>query len=45
MLLSKNELKSIKAGASIGWIAAGIIAAVSFIAGVFDGFTRPIKCN
>lgn len=45
MQLTKNELKNVKAGASIGWIAAGIIAGISFIAGILDGFTRPIKCK
>ena len=44
MKLKKEELKQIKAG-SAGWIAAGIIAGVTFLIGVFDGFTRPFKCR
>lgn len=43
--LNYNEAKMIKAGASAGWIAAGIIAGISFIIGIFDGFTRPFKCR
>lgn len=44
--LSINESKNIKAGAvSAGWVAAGIIAGITFLVGVFDGFTRPFKCR
>lgn len=45
MELTKNELKQIKAGASAGWIVAGIIAGITFIIGVLDGYTRPFKCR
>lgn len=43
--LSINELKQIKAGASAGWIAAGIIAGITFLVGLFDGYTRPFRCR
>lgn len=43
--LNMKELKSIKAGASSGFIFAGIIAGISFLAGIFDGFTRPFRCR
>lgn len=43
--LNKNELKQIKAGASGGWIAAGIVAGITFLAGIFDGYFRPFKCR
>lgn len=44
--LSKNEAKKIIGGAvSGGWIAAGIIAGITFLVGVFDGITRPFKCR
>ena len=43
--LTKNELKEIKAGASVGWIVAGIVAGVTFLVGIFDGYTRPFKCR
>ena len=36
-LLTNNELLKIKGGASAGWIAAGIIAGLTFLAGVLDG--------
>lgn len=44
-LLKENELKSIKAGASIGWIVGGIIAGITFLSGVLDGYFRPFKCR
>ena len=44
-LLTNNELLKIKGGASAGWIAAGIIAGLTFLAGVLDGITRPFKCR
>ena len=43
--LNMKEVKSIKAGASSGFIFAGIIAGISFLAGIFDGFTRPFRCR
>ena len=42
--LNSQELKSIKGGFG-GWVIAGIIAAAIFVVGVFDGLTRPQKCN
>ncbi len=41
--LTNKESKEIKAGASGGWIAAGIVAGITFLVGLFDGFTRPIR--
>ena len=35
--LKNNELKKIKAGGVSGWAIAGIIAGITFLAGVFDG--------
>lgn len=43
--LTNNEAKSIKGGAAGGWIAAGIVAGITFLVGVFDGFTRPFRCR
>ena len=43
--LKSNTLKQIKAGGASGWIVAGIIAGITFLVGVFDGFTRPFKCR
>lgn len=42
--LNYNELKNIHGGISF-WTGAGIVGIVIFLAGVLDGFTRPIKCN
>ena len=35
--LTIKESKDIKAGASGGWIAAGIVAGITFLVGLFDG--------
>lgn len=43
--LKTNELKTISGGASAGWIAAGIIAGITFLVGIFDGYFRPFKCR
>ena len=43
--LKKEELKKIKAGASPAWIIGGIIAGVTFLAGILDGYFRPFKCR
>ncbi len=43
--LNKTELRKIKGGASAGWVVAGIVAGVTFIIGIFDGFTRPFRCR
>lgn len=45
MELSKKELNEITGGGIFGrrfLIFGGII---SFIAGIIDGYTRPLKCN
>ena len=41
--LSKNEMKSIKGGGMSATAWAVIAGVISFISGVFDGFTRPYK--
>lgn len=43
MELSKNELNSISGGGISGYLILGGI--VTFIIGIIDGFTRPLKCN
>ena len=43
--LKSNELKKIRAGAISGWAIAGIIAGITFLAGLFDGYTRPFNCR
>lgn len=41
--VNDNELKQVEGG---GWgIAVGIVAAITFIVGVVDGYINPIKCN
>jgi len=44
--LNKKQLIDINGGAvATGWIVAGIVAGVSFIIGVIDGYVRPFKCR
>ena len=45
MKLSNKQLKNIKGGASAGWIIGGIVAGITFLAGVLDGYFRPFKCR
>lgn len=42
--LSNNELKRLKGGFS-AWVGLGIAGAIVFLAGIIDGFTRPLTCN
>jgi len=42
--IEDKELENIRGGAS-AWIYFGLGAALVFIIGVFDGFTRPLSCN
>lgn len=44
VLLKENELNNIKGGFG-PWLAIGIGAVIVFLAGLIDGYTRPIKCN
>lgn len=39
------QLEQIQGGAFSWGIAAGIVAAITFIVGVVDGYINPIKCN
>lgn len=45
-MLKNDELLKINGGA-VHWavIAGGIVAAVSFVVGFFDGLVRPFKCR
>ena len=42
--LTNNELSNINGG-SAGWVVAGIIAGITFLAGILDGISRPFKCR
>lgn len=44
MEFKKNELKKISGGVSI-WAIIGALAGLIFGIGVFEGYTRPIKCR
>lgn len=43
--LTKEELKNINGGISITGKLLLVGGIISFIIGVIDGFTRPLKCN
>ena len=40
-----KELEQVEGGGFSWGIAAGVIAAITFIVGVVDGYVNPIKCN
>ena len=44
-MLSNEELSNIKGGAIKTGVVAIIIAGVTFIIGVIDGYLRPLRCN
>lgn len=44
-VLNKEEMLKISGGGISAWAFFGIGAAIVFIAGVIDGFVRPLKCN
>ncbi len=44
-VLNELELENIQGGGLSLWGVCGIVAAAIFIIGVFDGITRPIKCD
>lgn len=42
--LTKEEMKNINGGISVmGFFGIGSL--ITFLAGVIDGFARPLKCN
>lgn len=43
--LTLDKLKEVKGGGFSIWVCAGIIAGVVFIAGVIDGYVRPLPCR
>ena len=43
--LEEKEQENIQGGAMSPWAIFGISAAVVFLIGLFDGYTRPYKCN
>lgn len=42
--LSKDELMNVNGGNGFA-IGLGIIAGITFIIGVIDGYVRPLRCN
>lgn len=44
-MLSDKDMKNINGGAIKWGIMAVISVAVSLIAGILDGYFRPMKCN
>lgn len=45
--LSIKEMKNINGGGVSGFVAAifAVGSFIAFLAGVLDGYTRPIRCN
>jgi len=44
-VLNKEEMLKVNGGGISAWAILGIGAAIVFIAGVIDGFVRPLSCN
>lgn len=44
-ILKKEEMLTIQGGGISPWVIFGIGTLLSFLAGVIDGFTRPLSCN
>ena len=44
-VLNKEEMIKVNGGGVSAWAIFGIGAAIVFIAGIIDGFVRPLKCN
>lgn len=42
--LNSNELSNINGGSGFA-IGLGIVAGITFIIGVIDGYVRPLRCN
>ena len=45
MELTNKELNSVVGGISLAGKFIIIGGIISFVIGIFDGFTRPLKCN
>lgn len=45
MKLHNDELQKIYGGASPGILILGIIGLATLIAGIIDGYTRPLSCH
>ncbi len=43
--IEQQELEKVQGGGIMPWGLFGIGAAVVFVIGLFDGFTRPFGCN
>lgn len=44
-VLKEEELKRVEGGAIKIGLIVGIAAGISFLAGIIDGYLRPLKCN
>lgn len=43
--LNKKELSKIQGGGFNAGIAIAIVAGITFIAGIIDGYVRPLACH
>lgn len=43
--LNYNELCSVKGGGGGALLGFAIVAGITFLIGVIDGYVRPLKCN
>ena len=45
MELTKNEMYSVKGGGISWYVIGGISALITYIVGIFSGYTNPSSCN
>lgn len=45
MKIEKEELQNIYGGGSVGLLILGVIGLGTLIAGIIDGYTRPLSCH
>lgn len=44
--ITQEQLKEMNGGGLTAfWVALGIAAVITLIAGIIDGYTRPLSCN
>ena len=43
--IEENELKQVEGGGFSWGVAAGIVAAITFVIGIVDGYVNPTACN
>ena len=43
--INEKELEQVQGGGFSWGVAAAVVAGITFIVGIIDGYANPIKCN